>query len=126
MPKKPRNTPISYETSIRDGRLYFEDVAQAEIDTEQFTEIIDDKHTTSLRLVSLASNWEENDWLSGVGYVKFSLKLEMTLRAEIRSGTKVWYAYRRVGGILFKRYVGQSEAVTTKRLVAVAQRLPGI
>jgi len=126
MSKNPRQTPIGSETSIREGWLYFEDVAQAKIDTELFAEILDDKYTTSVRLVSLENNWQSHEWLSGVGFKDFSIKLEMTLRAEFRSGRKHWYAYRRVGGILFKRYAGQSDRITTKQLVKVAQKLPGM
>jgi hypothetical protein len=126
MSKSPRKTTVGSETSIRDGALYFEDVRQANIDTELFGEMLEDKYTTTIRLESLASNWFSHEWLSGVGFTDFSIKLEMTLRSEIRSGTKVWYAYRRVGGVLFKRYVGQSDRVTTKRLVEVAKKLPGV
>ncbi len=123
MSKKARSTPIAWETSIVEGWLYFEDVRQASIDTEQFTEILDDKHTTSLRLVSLAGNWQTREWLSGVGSVSFSLKIEMTLRKEIVKGQSYWYAYRRTGGKLQKRYVGASDRVTTKRLVEIAQKM---
>lgn len=126
MSKKARNTPTGYETSIMGGWLYFEDVRQAAVDSELFAEILEDKHLTSVRLESLASDWTSREWLAGVGFTNFSIKLEMTLRSEIRSGTKCWYAYRRVGGVLFKRYVGQSDRVTTKRLIEVAQKLPGI
>jgi hypothetical protein len=123
MTKKTRKTPIYYETSIIDGVLYFEDAAQAKIDTEQFTEIIDDKHTTSMRLVSLAGDWQTREWVSGVGSVAFSLKIEMTLRKETVKGQSYWYAYRRAGGRLQKRYVGASDRVTTKRIVEIAQRM---
>lgn len=123
MSKKERSTPVRYETSIVDGRLYFEDAYQATIDTEHFTEILDDKYTTSLRLVSLAGDWQTQEWLSGVGYSTFSLKIEMTLRKELVKGQAYWYAYRRAGGRLQKRYVGASDRVTTKRLVEVAQKM---
>lgn len=126
MTKKPRTTLTGSQTSIWEGWLYFEDVRQAKIDSELFSEILEEKHTTSVRLESLASNWTSHEWISGVGFTDFSIKLEMSLRSEIRSGTKVWYAYRRVGGVLFKRYVGQSDRVTSKRLVEIAQKLPGI
>lgn len=124
--KKPRSTVVGSQTSIWEGWLYFEDVRQAKIDTELFTEILDDKHTTSVRLESLASDWTSHEWVSGVGYTNFSVKLEMTLRKEYRSGRGHWYAYRKVGGVQFKRYVGQSDRITTKRLVEVAQKLPGV
>jgi len=124
MKRSERRTPISSETSIRDGWLYFEDARQAPIDSDLFVDILEDKHTTSLRVVSLASNWQESEWMTDVGVVKFDLRVEMTLRKEIRSGTAFWYAYRRVGGKLFKKFVGQSDRVTTEKIVKVAQSLP--
>lgn len=123
MAKSPRKTTIGYETSIVEGWLYFEDVRQAKIDSDEFAEILDDKHTTSVRLVSLTSDWQTNEWISGVGSVKFSLKIEMTLRKEVVKGQFYWYAYRRTGGRLQKRYVGASDRVTTKRLLEVAQKM---
>jgi hypothetical protein len=123
MNKKARQTPIGFETSIVEGWLYFEDVRQAQIDTDAFTEIIDDKHTTSFRLVSLSSDWNTREWISGVGERIFSLKIEMTLRKEIVKGQAYWYAYRRTGGRLQKRYVGASDRVTTKRLREIAQKM---
>jgi len=98
MSKTPRQTPVRFETSIVEGVLYFEDVRQAEIDTDAFTEIIDDKHTTSVRVVSLSSEWHTREWISGVGEREFSLKIEMTLRKELVKGQSYWYAYRRAGG----------------------------
>ncbi len=123
MAKSERQTPVRFETSIVDGGLYFEDVLQAKIDTDEFTEIIDDKHTTTMRLVSLASDWQTRDWIFGVGYNTFSLKIEMTLRKEIVKGQAYWYAYRRTGGKLQKRYVGASDRVTQKRLLEIAQKM---
>lgn len=123
MNKSPRKTTIGSETSISGGWLYFEDVRQAKIDTDEFTEIIDDKHTTTIRVETLASTWETNEWLSGVGSVTFSLKIEMTLRKETVKGQSYWYAYRRTGGKLQKRYVGASDRVTTKRLLEIAQKM---
>lgn len=123
MSKIERQTPVRFETSIVKGVLYFEDVAQAKIDTDEFTEIIDNKYTTSMRLVSLAGDWQTREWVLGVGYNTFSLKIEMTLRKEIVKGQSYWYAYRRAGGRLQKRYVGASDRVTTKRIVEVAQKM---
>lgn len=126
MAKEPRKTTVGSETSIREGWLCFGHEEMAEIDTEEFQELLEDKHTTTIRVQSLAFDWHSREWLSGLGYFEFSIKLEMTLRRECRSGRNHWYAYRRVGGVLFKRYVGQSDRVTSKRLVEVAQKLPGI
>lgn len=126
MAKQPRKTIVGSATSIREGWLYFEDERMAEIGSDKFEELLEDKHTTTIRLESLAKNWQSHEWLSGVGFTNFSIKLEMTLRREVRSGRNHWYAYRKVGGVQFKRYVGQSDRVTTKRLVEIAQKLPGI
>ena len=123
MSKKPRQTPIGSETSIVEGWLYFEDVRQAKIDTDSFVEILEDKHTTSVRLLSLSADWHTREWVSGVGSVQFSLKIEMTLRKEVVKGQKYWYAYRRAGGRLQKRYVGASDRVTEKRLLEIAQKM---
>jgi hypothetical protein len=105
------------------GWLYFEDVRQAQIDSDEFVEIIDDKHTTSMRLVSLAGDWQTREWISGVGSITFSLKIEMTLRKETVKGQSYWYAYRRAGGRLQKRYVGASDRVTERRLIEIAQKM---
>lgn len=121
--RKTRSTPLLYETSIVGGWLYFEDVRQAQIDTDEFVEIIDDKHTTSMRLVSLAGDWQTREWISGVGSFSFSLKIEMTLRKETVKGQSYWYAYRRAGGRLQKRYVGASDRVTERRLIEIAQKM---
>lgn len=124
--KKPRNTKTRYETSIVDGKLYFEDVQQAVLGSTLFTEIIEDKHTRSIRVVSLANDWYQNVWLSEIGFVKEDLNVEFTLRKEIVHGSQHWYAYRRVFGKLYKRYVGQSDKVTTRRLVEIAKAMPSL
>ena len=55
----------------------------------------------------------------------FDQKLGFSVRKENRSGKDHWYAYKRLGGKLMKRYVGQ--AITTKALwdAAAAMILPG-
>ncbi len=121
--KHARMTKIRYETSIESGKLYFEDVCQCSMDSELFGEMLEDRHLTSIRLVSLAHNWHERAWFAPD--VQLNINLEMTLRKERRGALDHWYAYRRVGGQLFKRYVGHSDQVTEKRLVEVAQHLPG-
>lgn len=121
--KQPRQSKVRSETSIESGRLYFEDVCQCSMDDELFQEMLDDKHLIAIRVVSLAHNWHEREWYAPD--VQLNINLEMTLRKERRAALDHWYAYRRVGGQLFKRYVGHSEQVTEKRLVEVAQHLPG-
>jgi hypothetical protein len=50
--------------------------------------------------------------------------VEMTVRREKRGNTIHWYAYRRVFGKLYKKYVGRSDAITCQRLLEVAKSLP--
>lgn len=126
MSRKDRATPLRNESSIVDGWLYFEDVRQAKIDTELFADLMGDGYTRAVRVVSLENRWQEREWMSNIDSVDFDLSLQMTLRLEERSGRMYWYAYRRVGGKLYKRYVGSNEQVTTKRLVQIAQKLPGV
>ena len=51
--------------------------------------------------------------------------MQFTLRKENRAGKLHWYAYRKAGGVQFKRYVGYDESITPSRLLEVAQKLPG-
>lgn len=55
----------------------------------------------------------------------FDQRLGFSVRKENRSGKDHWYAYKRLGGKLLKRYVGQ--IVTTRTLwdAAAAMILPG-
>lgn len=124
MSKSSRKQYFDYETSIFEGVLYFEDCSQAKVDSDEFVEIIDHKSVTSIRLISLASEWVEKVWLDGVGYQKEIIDTELTLRKEYRSCKGHWYAYRRVLGKLSKRYVGTSENVTQSSLLKVCQAMP--
>jgi LuxR family maltose regulon positive regulatory protein len=45
---------------------------------------------------------------------------QLTLRQEIRSGGSYWYAYRRVGQKMAKRYLGRTTELTPARLEQVA------
>lgn len=126
MSRKDRQTPLRNVTAIIDGWICLDGIPEWQMDTEAAELFFDDKHTTSLRLVSLSANWYSNEWVTGVGYAKFDISVQMTLRKEIRSGRAHWYAYRRAGGKLLKRYVGQSDRITSKRLVEVARTLEGV
>ncbi|HTS10276.1 MAG TPA: hypothetical protein VMP68_32230 [Candidatus Eisenbacteria bacterium] len=123
MKKSPRKTLTGISASIVDGWLYFEDVRQAELGSEGFVDIIEHRSMPPIRLVSLNASYYTQEWISGVGSHDFKLSVEMTLRPEIRSGRKFWYAYRRTGGKLQKRFVGQSDRVTTQKLLEVAQHM---
>lgn len=121
-----RQTKTGRDASIVDGILYFEDARQCAVDDEQFKDIIGDGYTNSIRLVSLASNWVQNVWLDYNVKIQETIKFEMTLRREIRSGRGHWYAYRRVATKLHKRYVGTDENINQERLLAIAQKMPSL
>lgn len=124
--KPPRMTKTGYETCIMGGTLFFEDAAQCPVDSPQFAEIIGDGYTNAIRLFSLSKGWYEREWMSEVGFVNYDINVQMTLRREVRSGKGYWYAYRRVLGKLYKRYVGQDEEITEKRLLTIAQKMPSV
>lgn len=124
--KQERQTKLRYQTSIVDGALYFEDAKQATIDTPEFVEIIDHPTCTAIRVVSLTHGWYTTDWVTMDSAIKSDVKIEMTLRKEARRGIGYWYAYRRVLGVLHKRYVGMSDKVTDANLLKIARALPGI
>lgn len=124
--KKTRMTKTGYETSIIGGTLFFEDAEQCPVDSPQFSEIIGDGYTSTIRLISLSNGWYEKEWMSEVGFVIYDINVQMTLRREERSGRGYWYAYRRVLGKLYKRYVGQDEEVDEKKLLTIAQKMPSV
>lgn len=119
-----RRTKTGMDTSIVGGILYFEDCSQCAVTDDVFPEIIGDNYTKSIRLVSLAANWTERNWIDGIGFQTELIDFELTLRREIRSGKGHWYAYRRVLGKLHKRYVGSDENVTEARLIDIAHKMP--
>ena len=121
---KVRQCKTAWETSIRNGDLYFEDARQCHIDDAAFAEIIGDGHTRTIRLISLDSTWVERVWIDGVGMRSDSVDTEMTLRREIKSGRGYWYAYRKALGKQHKRYVGTDEQVTQEKLLEVARKMP--
>lgn len=122
--KEPRKTKIRDYTRIEDGFLWFEESKQCALDHEDFGDILE--YEKACRVVSLGDGWVERVWVSGSDSpVELHINIEMTLRAEMRSGKKYWYAYRKVGGIQFKRYVGSSDQINTRKLVEVARRMPG-
>jgi hypothetical protein len=124
--RKLRMTKTGYDTSISGGHLFFENAHQCPVDSPQFAEIVGDGYTNTIRLESLSVNWYEREWMSEIGFVNYDINVQMTLRREVRSGRGYWYAYRRVLGKLHKRYVGQDEELTEKRLLTVAQKMPSV
>jgi hypothetical protein len=122
--KKTRATKTGRETSIVNGKLYFEDAMQCAVDSSLFAEIIGDGTVKSIRVTSLDTAWYTTEWIDYDSKVSSDVNVQMTLRREIRSGRGHWYAYRRVLGTLYKRYVGNDDLITQKRLLDVARALP--
>lgn len=120
---QPRKSKVASELSVRSGSLYIGEIEECSITDNKFFQLLEDKYTKAIRIQSLASNWNEEYW-NGGGWSQSTINLEMTLRSEVRNGNKVWYAYRRRGGVLSKRYVGFSLDVTTKKLVDIARSMP--
>lgn len=122
----PRKTKSGSIASIVNGNLYFEDVRQCPVDDPRFAEIVGDGYTNSIRLVSLDSGWAQTVWLDWNTSVKETINLEMTLRREVRAHRGYWYAYRRVHGKLYKRFVGDDENVNQGALLKVARSMPSL
>lgn len=123
--KPERKTPTGSETSIVNGCLYFEDAKQCAVDSELFTDIISDGYTNSIRITSLSANWIEKNYIGLDATLTTSINVQMTMRREIRSGRGYWYAYRRFGGKLFKRYMGQDSDITEHKILEIARKMPG-
>ena len=123
---KNRQTKTGRETSIEGGLLFFEDAMQCDIDTPKMAQIIGDGYTNTIRVISLGVAWYQDVWLAPGATHREDIDVQMTLRREIRSGRGYWYAYRRVHGKLFKRFVGDDEAVNQRRILEVAQKMPSL
>jgi hypothetical protein len=123
--KRTRKTPTGQETSITNGQLYFEDAKQCAVDSELFTEIISDGYTNSIRITSLSSNWSEKNYIGYDATLVTSINVQMTMRREVRYGRGYWYAYRRFGGKLFKRFMGQDADITEEKILEIARKMPG-
>jgi LuxR family maltose regulon positive regulatory protein len=64
------------------------------------------------------------DWLASIPSFTFSGQHgHLTVRQETRSGGTYWYAYRRVGAKMAKRYLGRTTELTPARLEEVAARV---
>ncbi len=59
------------------------------------------------------------DWYHGHG----PLFAPVSFRKEQRRRGWLWYAYRRVHGVLHKRYVGKSDGLTAVKLEETAMQL---
>lgn len=66
------------------------------------------------------------DWLASISSFTFSGQHgHLTVRQETRSGGIYWYAYRRVGEKMVKRYLGRTTVLTPARLEQVAAQFAG-
>jgi len=119
-----RKTKTGYETSIQNGRLFFEDVEQAIVGSDRFFEMIDESYITTIRLVSLSTDWIVTAYITPDVSIREQVNFELTLRKEVRRGKSYWYAYRRVLGVLHKRYLGASEQMTQWNLAKLANNMP--
>src|SRR5215469_4536691 len=64
------------------------------------------------------------DWLASIPSFTFSGQHgQLTVRQEVRSGGTYWYAYRRVGEQMPKRYLGRTTELTPARLEEVAAQV---
>lgn len=124
MKNKTRNTKTAKEASIMFGALYFEDARQCAVDSDTFAEMIGDGYTKAIRVISLDTEWYTREWIDFDSKIEEAVNMQMTLRREVRSGRGHWYAYRRVLGVLHKRYVGDDDKITQQRLLDVARALP--
>lgn len=119
--REGRNTKTGAQTSIVGGVLYYEDCPQLGIDDADLWQELD--HCKAVRVISLASDFRLRVYHLDATLIE-TLNVEMTLRSERRGGSIFWYAYRRVFGTLYKRYVGRSTDINTDRIVEVARKLP--
>jgi hypothetical protein len=120
--QKTRKTKTGNEVSIVNGYLLFGEIPECKIGGNDFVEFLNDKYVKSIRVISLDYQPVMSFYSAGEGWLEYELKVEMTLRKEVRSGKDHWYGYRRVAGKLLKKYVGISEVITTELLVEVARK----
>lgn len=125
MEKAVRRTPTGQDISIRAGYLIVGGEQMMLVDETAFGDYLMQGRVSSIRVESLTSKWTETNWIDMFTKVVSAINPQMTLRREIRSGKGHWYAYRRVGGHLYKRYVGSDLAITETRLANVARSMPG-
>ena len=124
MTKQARKTKTGADCAIVRGKLFIEDALQCKMTDEIFQELLDDATIKAIRIETLSSDWHSEVW-GGMDYYNVEANVEMTVRKEIRSGKAYWYAYRRAGGKLYKKYIGQGADFTELKIARVAASLPG-
>lgn len=121
--KEPRITKTGNRASIVGGWLYLEDTRICDVDSDEFWEQL--SSLKSVRLISLARNYYQAVYIPETrDFLDEDINCEMTLRKERRGLNDHWYAYRRVVGVLRKKYVGYSESINGAKLLEIAQSMP--
>ena len=120
-----RKSAVGSVYAVVGGMLWYEgSEALYMVDDDNFKRLLESPYTTAIRIESLSTNWEKKEWVSWDIAVVETIDTEFTIRKERRGVTNHWYAYRKVHGTQYKRYVGRSEDVTERRLLEIAQKLP--
>lgn len=125
MIKKDRVTKVGNEYAIVGAKFLIEDTEQCDIANDNFPEMIEHDSVRAIRVVSISHNYYMNVWLTMDVKIVENIHFDFTIRKEKKSGRNYWYAYRKLGGKQYKRYVGTSEQITEQRLLEVAKNLPG-
>jgi streptogramin lyase len=60
-------------------------------------------------------------WLAQASSFMYSKAITYEARKELQDGSENWYAYRRIGGDLTRRYLGRSSELTVARLEQIAE-----
>lgn len=118
-----RKTKTGQDASIVNGYFCYSESEQFPMTSELFADEIDNPSLKAIRVVSMSSSWINYVWVGSQQMIE-DICMEMTLRKETRSGKSYWYAYRRFGGKLYKRFVGTSDRITPTLLIEIARKLP--
>jgi len=123
MKRSIRKTITAESNAITDGWTWQDGHKEFMVGSEDFIALLDKDSVWAIRVESLSSAWEEGYWLDNGVRVRADIDVQMTLRKETRSGKDYWYAYRKRGGKQQKRFVGQSDKVTERKIVEVARKM---
>lgn len=119
----PRKSQVANEFRLFEGRFFIGNDYQCDVDSPEFEKMIDQKAIKAIRIQSLRYVHTVSYW-NGSAYIEDEINVEMTIRGEWRNGKKCWYAYRKRGGVLMKRYIGYSLDVKSAKLAKVANSFP--
>lgn len=113
-----------WENRIEKGAWWVEDVYQCQIDSVDMSEWL--KHETVIVVISLEVDIEITIAHGNKIYTREPLDVRMTLRCEKRGQMRQWYAYKRIHGVLRKKYLGHDEDIKTERIVDIAKKYSGL